>query len=311
MDSTDSPSLPGSSTDTHDIAGEPGSGTGLTMGLDTFGDMTEDRDGERLHPAQVLRNVVEEAVLADRLGVDAITLGEHHRDDFAISSPEIVLGAIAGRTERILLGTGVTVLSSDDPVRVYERFATLDGISNGRAEVVLGRGSFTESFPLFGYNLAHYDELFTEKLDLFTRLRSEGPVTWAGRHRSPLTEQEVHPKTERPGGVRAWVGVGGSPQSVMRSVHFGIPMMLAIIGGAPARFTPFVELYRAKQADSGATRCRSEFTPPATSPTATSRHAMSSGRTFSPIAGESGGNAAGPTRRARSSSTRSSTDRST
>jgi len=221
------------------------------LGLDTFGDITVDNNGETLSAAQVLRNVVEEAALADRLGVDAITLGEHHRDDFAISSPEIVLGAIAGRTERILLGTGVTVLSSDDPVRVYERFATLDGVSGGRAEVILGRGSFTESFPLFGYNLHDYDELFTEKLDLFSKLRGEGAVTWSGRHRSPLTEQHVYPKTEHPGGVPAWIGVGGSPQSVVRTVQVGIPMMLAIIGGDPARFQPFVDLYRKAQSELG------------------------------------------------------------
>ncbi|MGD9607412.1 MAG: LLM class flavin-dependent oxidoreductase, partial [Leucobacter sp.] len=223
----------------------------VTLGLDTFGDITENADGTRAHPAQVLRDVVEQAALADRLGVDAITLGEHHRDDFAISSPEIVLAAIASRTERILLGTGVTVLSSDDPVRVYERFATLNAVSGGRAEVILGRGSFTESFPLFGYDLADYDQLFTEKLDLFARLRSEGPVTWSGRHRSPLVEQEVHPKTEQPDGVRAWIGVGGSPHSVLRSVQVGIPMMLAIIGGDPARFLPFANLYRQTQDELG------------------------------------------------------------
>ena len=223
----------------------------VVLGLDTFGDVTFAPDGSRNSHAQVLRDVVDQAALADRLGIDAITLGEHHRDDFAISSPEIVLGAIAGRTERILLGTGVTVLSSDDPVRVYERFATLDGVSGGRAEAILGRGSFTESFPLFGYDLSDYDTLFSEKLDLFARLRSEGPVTWSGRHRSALVDQEVYPKTEQPGGVRAWIGVGGSPQSVLRTVQVGIPMMLAIIGGAPARFLPFANLYRETQRELG------------------------------------------------------------
>ena len=225
--------------------------TDVILGLDTFGDITTNPDGSRTHPAQVLRDVVEQAAYADSLGVDAITLGEHHRDDFAISSPEIVLAAIASRTERILLGTGVTVLSSDDPVRVYERFATLDGVSNGRAEVILGRGSFTESFPLFGYKLSDYDELFSEKLDLFAKLRAEGPVTWSGQHRSPLIDQEVFPKTEQPDGVRAWIGVGGSPQSVLRTVQIGIPMMLAIIGGDPARFLPFVNLYRQAQDELG------------------------------------------------------------
>lgn len=223
----------------------------LVLGLDTFGDITNGPDGTPQHPAQVLRDVVEQAALADRLGVDAITLGEHHRDDFALSSPEIVLAAIASRTERILLGTGVTVLSSDDPVRLYERFATLDAVSNGRAEVILGRGSFTESFPLFGYDLADYESLFTEKLELFGLLRSEGPVTWSGRHRSPLREQEVYPKTEQPDGVRAWIGVGGSPHSVLRSVQSGIPMMLAIIGGDPRRFLPFANLYRETQEQLG------------------------------------------------------------
>ncbi|MBL3699045.1 LLM class flavin-dependent oxidoreductase [Leucobacter luti] len=223
----------------------------LILGLDTFGDITIAPDGSRSSHAQVLRDVVAQAELADRLGVDAITLGEHHRDDFALSSPEIALAAIAGKTERILLGTGVTVLSSDDPVRVYERFATLDAVSSGRAEVILGRGSFTESFPLFGYRLEDYETLFSEKLELFARLRAEGPVTWSGRHRTALVEQEVYPKTEQPHGVNAWIGVGGSPQSVLRSVQIGIPMMLAIIGGDPARFLPFAELYRSTQDELG------------------------------------------------------------
>ncbi|EYT55943.1 luciferase [Leucobacter sp. UCD-THU] len=223
----------------------------LILGLDTFGDVTRTADGAPVHHAQVIRDVVEQAALAERSGVDAITLGEHHRDDFALSSPEIALAAIAGRTERILLGTGVTVLSSDDPVRVYERFATLDAVSSGRAEVILGRGSFTESFPLFGFRLEDYDALFSEKLDLFSRLRGEGAVTWSGSHRSRLVEQEVFPKTEQPDGVRAWIGVGGSPHSVLRTVQVGIPMMLAIIGGDPSRFLPFANLYRQAQDELG------------------------------------------------------------
>ncbi len=225
--------------------------TDVKLGLDTFGDITHDSMGTPVHASQVLRDVVEQATLADQLGVDAITLGEHHRDDFAISSPEIVLAAIAGKTERILLGTGVTVLSSDDPVRVYERFATLDGVSNGRAEVILGRGSFTESFPLFGYKLSDYNELFSEKLELFAKLRNEDAVTWSGQHRSPLTDQHVYPKTQHEGGLPAWIGVGGSPESVVRAVRVGIPMMLAIIGGDPARFLPFAELYRRAQSELG------------------------------------------------------------
>jgi probable LLM family oxidoreductase len=215
----------------------------VQLGLDTFGDMTVDESGQPRTHAQVLREVVEQGALADEVGVDAIGLGEHHRDDFAISAPEIVLAAIASRSRRILLGTAVTVLSSDDPVRVYEKMATLDGVSGGRAEVTLGRGSFTESFPLFGYDLADYERLFTEKLDLFARLRSEGRVSWQGTVRGPLHDAEVYPRTEA-GTLRTWIGVGGSPESVVRAARYGIPMMLAVIGGDPVRFVPFADLYR-------------------------------------------------------------------
>ncbi|GAB09402.1 hypothetical protein GOARA_036_01340 [Gordonia araii NBRC 100433] len=221
-------------------------GPEIELGLDTFGDMTVDEDGRRRTAAEVLRDVVDEAVLADEVGVDFIGLGEHHRDDFAISAPDIVLAAIAGKTSRIHLGTAVTVLSSDDPIRVYERFATLDAVSNGRAEVILGRGSFTESFPLFGFDLDDYEMLFDEKLDLFAKLRDEQPVTWSGRHRPALVGQDVFPKTES-GRLTAWIGVGGSPESVVRSVKYQIPMMLAIIGGSPGRFGQYVDLYRRAQ----------------------------------------------------------------
>jgi probable LLM family oxidoreductase len=212
------------------------------FGLDTFGDATVGTDGKRLPYAEVIRNVVDQAVLADRLGVDAFGLGEHHRDDFAVSAPEIVLAAIAARTERITLGTAVTVLSSDDPVRVYERFATLDAVSRGRAEITLGRGSFVESFSLFGFDLADYDKLFEEKVDLMSHLLTEDAVTWSGTVRPPLTNQQVYPKTER-GRIRTWIGVGGSPESVVRAARYGFPLVLAIIGGEPARFKPYVELY--------------------------------------------------------------------
>ena len=215
----------------------------MEFGLDTFGDVTAGADGTRLSYAQVIRNVVEQAVLAERVGVDAFGLGEHHRDDYAVSAPEIVLAAIAARTERIRLGTAVTVLSSDDPVRVYERFATLDAVSHGRAEIILGRGSFTESFPLFGYDLSDYERLFEEKIELMTRLLAEGPVTWEGTVRPPLKEQEVYPKTES-GRIRTSIGVGGSPESVVRAARHGLPLVLAIIGGEPVRFAPYVELYR-------------------------------------------------------------------
>jgi probable LLM family oxidoreductase len=222
----------------------------LELGLDTFGDVTVGLDGAALHPAQVLRNTVEQGVLADQVGVDAFGVGEHHRDDYAVSAPEVVLAAVAARTSRIVLGTAVTVLSSDDPVRVYERFATLDAVSGGRAEVTLGRGSFTESFPLFGYDLDDYEVLFSEKLDLFSRLRSEGRVSWQGSTRRPLVDAEVHPKTEA-GTLRTWIGVGGSPESVVRAARYGIPLMLAIIGGDAARFAPYADLYRRALAELG------------------------------------------------------------
>lgn len=218
-------------------------GRQLELGLDTFGDVTSDPDGERLAQPQVLRNVVAEAVLADSVGIDFIGIGEHHRDDFAVSAPDVVLAAIAGQTSRIRLGSAVTVLSSDDPIRVFQRFSTLDALSNGRAEVVLGRGSFTESFPLFGLDLAQYEELFEEKLELFTQLRGEKPVTWSGRTRAPLQNQRVYPPTAS-GELPTWIAVGGTPQSVVRAAHYGLPLMLAIIGGEPARFAPFVDLYK-------------------------------------------------------------------
>ena len=214
----------------------------LELGIDTFGDVTLGPDGRPLAEAEVIRNVVDEAVLADRVGIDFIGVGEHHRADFAVSSPETVLAAIAGRTERIRLGSAVTVLSSDDPVRVFQRFATLDAVSGGRAEVILGRGSFTESFPLFGYDLAQYEELFEEKVDLFVRLLAEQPVTWSGRTRSGLEGQSVYPRTES-GHLATWIGVGGSPESVIRAARYGLPLMLAIIGGESARFAPLVDLY--------------------------------------------------------------------
>jgi probable LLM family oxidoreductase len=214
----------------------------VELGLDTFGDVTDNDQGRPDSYSQVIRNVIEEGVLADQVGADFFGVGEHHRPDFAVSSPETVLAALAGQTQRIHLGSAVTVLSSDDPVRVFQRFATVDAASNGRAEVILGRGSFTESFPLFGYDLAQYEELFEEKLDLFVKLLAEKPVTWEGNTRSPLADQLVFPTTDS--GLKAWVGVGGSPESVIRAAHHGLPLMLAIIGGDPNRFAPYAELYR-------------------------------------------------------------------
>ena len=214
----------------------------FSLGLDTFGDVTLSAAGTLHTQAHTLRDVVEEAVLADQVGLDAFGVGEHHRRDFAISAPEVVLAAIAARTSRILLGSAVTVLSTDDPVRVYQRFSTVDAISNGRAEVILGRGSFTESYPLFGYDLGRYEELFEDKLALFAQLLQGGAVTWRGSTRAPLTGVTVYPPIEN-GTLRTWVGVGGSPQSVVRAARYGLPLTLAIIGGSPQRFRPFVDLY--------------------------------------------------------------------
>ncbi|MEU5789670.1 LLM class flavin-dependent oxidoreductase [Micromonospora purpureochromogenes] len=215
----------------------------LEFGLDTFGDVPEDDSGKLISYAAAIRQVVDEAVLADQLGVDVIALGEHHRPEYSVSTPETVLAGIATRTSRIRLASGVTVLSSDDPVRVFQRFATVDALSQGRAEVILGRGSFTESFPLFGYDLRDYDVLFEEKIELFVKLLDEQPVTWSGTKRAPLKNADVFPKTES-GRLTTWVGVGGSPQSVVRTARYGLPLMLAIIGGAPERFAPYIDLYR-------------------------------------------------------------------
>lgn len=215
----------------------------IEFGIDSFGDLPRDERGTIMSHAAALRATVDEAVLADQIGIDVVSLGEHHRPEYAISSPETVLAGIATRTSRIRLASGVTVLSSDDPVRVYQRFATVDALSHGRAEVILGRGSFTESFPLFGFDLKDYDILFEEKIDLFNRLLEEKPVSWKGTTRASLDGAEVFPKTES-GRLTTWVGVGGSPQSVIRTAKYGFGLMLAIIGGQPARFAPYVDLYR-------------------------------------------------------------------
>ncbi|MDO5737552.1 MAG: LLM class flavin-dependent oxidoreductase [Propionibacteriaceae bacterium] len=225
--------------------------TGIEFGIHTFGDVTVDDDGQRLGYPDVVRNVVEEGVLADHVGLDVIGIGEHHRPDYAISAPDVVLTGIAARTRTIKLVSAVTVLSSDDPVRVYERFATLDAVSSGRAEVSLGRGSFIESFPLFGFELQDYEQLFVEKLDLFAHLRSEGPVTWSGRTRSGLQDQQIFPTTHHEHGLPTWVAVGGTPESVVRAAKYGFGLELAIIGGQPARFAPFADLFREALAEFG------------------------------------------------------------
>ena len=212
------------------------------FGLDTPVPVTVDESGQSLDGDQVIRNTIEEAVLADSVGIDSFNIGEHYRPEFMDSAGHVMLAAIASRTRRIRLGTAVTVLSTQDPVRVYTEFATLDAVSNGRAQLIVGRGSLTDSFPLFGFDLLDYETLFEEKLDLLTRLLRDQPVTWSGTVRASLTDQSVSPPI-REGHIPTWVGVGGSPQSVIRAARFGLPLMLAIIGGRPSRFAPYVELY--------------------------------------------------------------------
>jgi probable LLM family oxidoreductase len=212
------------------------------FGLDTFGDVTHDADDRPLSHAQTIRDVVEQGVLADQVGVEFFGIGEHHTNDFPMPAGDLVLSAIASRTTRIRLGSAVTVLSSDDPVRVFQRYSTLNAVSGGRAEVILGRGSSIDSFPLFGYDLADYERLFEEKTELFARLLKGGPLTWEGTTRAPLYDQDVVPHLES-GPFPVWIGVGGSPESVVRAARHGFALMLAIIGGPPARFSPFSSLF--------------------------------------------------------------------
>jgi probable LLM family oxidoreductase len=216
----------------------------MELGLYTFAETTPDASGTSVTPpARRMRELVEEAELAEQAGLDVYGVGEHHRPDFIVSSPAVVLAAIASRTSRIRLTSAVTVLSSDDPVRVFQDFATLDLLSSGRAEIMAGRGSFIESFPLFGHDLEDYDALFTEKLDLLLRIREEEPVTWSGVHRAPLRNQRVTPRPlQQP--LPVWIAVGGTPASAERTGKLGLPMALAIIGGAPERFVSFVDIYR-------------------------------------------------------------------
>jgi probable LLM family oxidoreductase len=215
----------------------------LELGLYTFVENTPNSAGEKLAPAQRMANLLEEAALADELGLEVFGIGEHHRDDYLVSTPAVVLAAIAARTKRIRLTSAVTVLSSDDPVRVFQEFAMLDLLSNGRAEIMAGRGSFIESFPLFGYDLQNYDALFSEKLEMLLHIRENARVTWEGRFRAPLSDQPIYPRPVQDP-LPVWVAVGGTPQSVVRAASLGLPMALAIIGGSPARFVPYVDLYR-------------------------------------------------------------------
>jgi probable LLM family oxidoreductase len=223
----------------------------MELGIYTFAEVTPDpRTGRAVTPAQRLRDLLEEVELADQIGLDVYGVGEHHRPEFAVSAPAVVLAAAAERTSRIRLTSAVTVLSSDDPVRVFQDFSTLDLLSGGRAEIMAGRGSFIESFPLFGFSLDDYNELFAENLALLLALRDNEHVTWSGRHRAPLTGQGVYPRPLQDP-LPIWVAVGGTPESAVRAGRLGLPMALAIIGGLPERFAPFAELHRRAAAEAG------------------------------------------------------------
>ncbi|QKE72398.1 LLM class flavin-dependent oxidoreductase [Arthrobacter citreus] len=223
----------------------------MEIGISTFVETTPDvKSGETISHAERLREVVEEIILADQVGLDVFGVGEHHRQDYAASSPAIVLAAAASQTKRIRLTSAVTVLSSADPVRVFQDFATLDGISNGRAEIMAGRGSFIESFPLFGYNLNDYDELFEEKLDLLLTLQKSEFVTWNGKHRPSINNIGVYPRPVQDS-LPIWIGSGGNSESVVRAGLLGLPLVLAIIGGRPVQFAPLVELYKKAAAHAG------------------------------------------------------------
>ncbi|MBA2569619.1 MAG: LLM class flavin-dependent oxidoreductase [Chloroflexi bacterium] len=216
----------------------------MELGIYTFGEVTPDpHTGRMISPAERLRDLMEEMELADQVGLDVFGIGEHHRPEYVVSVPAVVLAAAAERTKRIRLSSAVNVLGSDDPVRVFQQFATLDLLSGGRAEIMAGRGSFIESFPLFGYDLHDYDELFAEKLDLLLRIRESERVTWSGRHRAPIEVRGVYPRPIQDP-LPVWVAVGGTPESAVRTGLLGLPMALAIIGGQPERFAPFAELYR-------------------------------------------------------------------
>jgi len=221
------------------------------FGLQTFGGLLRTEDGSELTDALTQAHLVDEGVAAEAAGVDAFGVGEHHRPDLPTSSPDVILGAVAARTSKVLLGTAVTVLSTEDPVRAYERYATVDGISGGRVQPVLGRASFTEPFGLFGFDLADYEELFEEKLSLWAQARQEGPLLWGGRHRPTLSGQRAFPTSATPGGIVTWVGVGGSPESVVRAARHGMRLMMAGLGQTPERIQQYFALFRSAEREFG------------------------------------------------------------
>lgn len=215
----------------------------MELGIGMFGDMTFDQQTNKFQPAgERLKEIIEQVKLADELGIDVISLGEHHREDYAVSATEMVLSALSQVTENITLGSGVTVVSSADPVKIYQDYATLDLLSNQRTEIIAGRGSFIESFPLFGYNLNDYNELFEEKLNLLLQLNKNEVINWEGKFRAPILNQTVYPRPERQ--IPIWIAVGGTPQSVFRAARYGLPIIFAIIGGRPKQFIQLVDYYK-------------------------------------------------------------------
>src|ERR1044071_4748724 len=215
----------------------------MELGIGMFGDNHYDLNGKPQSPGQRLKELIEEIKLMDETGIDFFGIGEHHRPDYAVSIPEIILAAASTVTKNIKLGSAVNVLSSSDPVRLYQSYATIDLISNGRAELMAGRGSFIESFPLYGYNLEDYDELFEEKLDLLVKINKENPITWGGKFRAPLKDQHIFPRAKNDH-LNIWIAVGGTPESVVRAAKHGLPVVFAIIGGSPAQFKPLFDYYR-------------------------------------------------------------------
>ncbi len=223
----------------------------MELGISSFADMAPDPvTGRKVSAPERINQLIEEVKLAEQVGLDIFAVGEHHRPDYAASAPAVILGAMAAVTKKIKLSSSVTVLSSDDPVRVFQDFATIDALSNGRAEIMAGRGSFTESFPLFGYSLHDYDELFTEKLNLLLEINQQEKVTWKGKHRAPINNLGVYPRPVQEK-LPVWIAIGGTPESVQRAATLNLPMMLAIIGGSPDRFAPFVKYYRDVSAQQG------------------------------------------------------------
>jgi len=215
----------------------------MELGIGMFGDNHYDKNGKPQSPGLRIQELIEEIKLMDEVGLDFYGIGEHHRPDYAVSVPEIILAAASTVTKHIKLGSAVNVLSSSDPIRLYESYATIDLITNGRAELMAGRGSFIESFPLYGYNLNDYEELFEEKLDLLVKINQENPITWKGKFRAPLNDQQILPRAFN-NQLKIWIAVGGTPESVLRAAKFGLPVMFAIIGGNPAQFKPLFEYYK-------------------------------------------------------------------